>query len=234
MKVGIMQPYVFPYLGYFQLINAVDKFIIYDDVNFIKQGWINRNRILLNNQGFLYTIPLKDASSYKLIKDVEVDEKYFETWKRKFYKSIEQAYRKAPYYEVVNALIKNVFESAPASISAIAIQSIRASLEYIEIDSEIILSSTIYTNTHLSGQDRVIDICLQTKATQYINAEGGKELYRKEDFKRNGIVLNFLKANEIRYKQYNEGFIPSLSFIDVMMFNNKEEIKRMLSNFSLT
>lgn len=89
MKIAIMQPYIFPYIGYFQLINAVDKFIIYDDVNYIKQGWINRNKILLNNEDYLFTFPLKNASSYKKINEIELSENLYSKWKIKFFKTLE-------------------------------------------------------------------------------------------------------------------------------------------------
>lgn len=232
MKVAIMQPYFFPYLGYFQLINAVDRFIIYDDVNFIKQGWINRNNILLNEMSFLFTVPLKNVSSFKLIKDTYVDEKSFEVWKIKFYKNVENAYKKKPNYKTVFAIINDVLNSS-LNISTLARESIIACAKYIGIKTEIIYSSSVFNNNHLSGQQRILDICKQTNATEYINAEGGMNLYSREDFKDQNIILKFLKMNDVCYYQGTKVFVPNLSIIDVMMFNDKEQINNLISEYRL-
>ena len=87
MKLAIMQPYIFPYLGYFQLLNSVDHFVFYDDVNFIKGGWVNRNQLLINNQNKFFTVPLKKIISFTPINEVEIHKKLYPNWRSKFYNS---------------------------------------------------------------------------------------------------------------------------------------------------
>ena len=233
MKIAIMQPYFFPYIGYFQLINAVDKFIIYDDVTFIKQGWINRNSILADGSALLFSIPLNGASSYKLIRDISINELLYDKWKKKFYKTLDQYYKKAPYYEKVLSIIKIALESKHQLISAVALCSIKAVCEYLAIETEIAETVDKYSNNYLKGEDRIIDICRQEAATVYINAEGGSLLYSRNTFKENGIELSFIKSNNIVYKQFDNSFVPWLSIIDVMMFNHKSIIQHMLRSCNL-
>ncbi len=226
-----MQPYLFPYIGYYQLINAVDKFIVYDDVAFIKQGWINRNNILLNNQKYLFFAPVKAISSFKIISETEIDYKF--DWIRKTVLTFEQAYKKAPFYKEVMPVIESVFLSKKETISQLAIESLIQVSNYLGIKTEIQKTSSVYNNQILKGKDRVIDICKIEKAKVYVNPIGGQELYQREDFLANEIRLNFIKTNLIEYKQYNNEFIPWLSMIDVLMFNSKEEINIMLNQYEL-
>lgn len=234
MKIGLMQPYLFPYLGYFQLINHVDKFILYDDVNFIKQGWINRNRILLNGNPFLFTIPLGKESSFKLIKETQTTEKLFKEWKMKFDKNLLQAYKGAPYFEIVHDLILNCFRINSLDIAELACESINLVCDYLGINTERFKSSTRnYCNTNLKGSDRVIDICLKECANDYFNQIGGKELYSRESFLEKGLDLHFMSPQLKPYRQFNNDFIPSLSIIDVLMFNSIGQILEMLKDYDL-
>ncbi len=230
MKLGIMQPYFFPYIGYWQLINAVDKYVVYDDVNFIKGGWINRNNILLNGSKHLITIPLEKASPFKLINEISVTGN--EVLKNKLIKTIKSAYIKAPFYEQVMPQIETlIFENS--SISELNFNIILTIQKYLDIQTEIFLSSQIKKNNELKGQDKVIDIVHIMGAEEYINAMGGQELYSKDNFAKEKIKLSFLKPNEIRYKQFKNIFVPNLSIIDVMMFNSPEQIKDMLDDYTL-
>ena len=231
MKIGIMQPYIFPYIGYFQLINAVDKFVIYDDVNFINKGWINRNRILNNGKDSLFSIPLKDASQNKLISEIEVN--WDNNWKIKFLKTLEQCYKKAPFYNEALLIVEETLKVEKATISGISDHNLRLICSYLGIETEIISSSVIYQNTHLKAQDRILDICLQEKATQYINPIGGLELYDKDIFTDKDIKMNFIKSHSVEYSQFKNEFVPWLSMIDVLMFNSKEKIKEFLDNYEL-
>ncbi len=231
MTLGIMQPYIFPYIGYFQLINSVDKFVIYDDVNFINKGWINRNRILNNGKESLFSIPLKEASQNKLINEIEVN--WDNSWKNKFLKTLEQCYKKAPFYQDVLPLIEQTISLDNEVISKVIENNLKLVCEYLAIKTEIISSSSIYKNTHLKAQERILDICLQERATQYVNPIGGLELYDKDFFEAKNIELNFIKSNPIEYKQYKNEFVPWLSMIDILMFNSKEEIKSLLNSYEL-
>ena len=231
MKIGIMQPYIFPYIGYFQLINAVDKFILYDDVNFINKGWINRNRMLNNGKDSLFSIPLKEASQNKLINKIEVN--WDSAWKSKFLKTLEQCYKKAPFYQETLLIIQQTLNVDNEPISKIVEHNLRLICKYLDIKTEIVSSSAIYQNSHLKAQERILAICLQEKATQYINPIGGLELYDKDFFEAQNIQLNFIKSKLIQYPQFKNEFVPWLSMIDVLMFNSKEEIISFINNYEL-
>jgi len=233
MKIAVMQPYIFPYIGYFQLVRAVDKFIFYDDVNFIKQGWINRNRILSNGEDLLFTIPLDNASSFKLINETLINDKLFPKWKQKFIRTIEQNYKKAPYYNEVSALVFDIFRLETNSISEIAINSVVRVSAYLQLNTEFAISSKEYNNSSLDREARLIDLCQIENASHYINPIGGKGLYTKDVFAENGIELSFINSLYIKYNQFNEDFVPWLSIIDVLMFNSIDEVKAMLDNFEL-
>lgn len=231
MKVGIMQPYIFPYIGYFQLIHSVDKLVIYDDVNFINKGWINRNRILNNGKDSLFTIPLKEASQNRLINEIDVN--WDDAWKSKFLKTLEQCYKKAPFYQEALSIIEQTFNIDNEPISKVIEHNLRLICEYLDIKTKIVSSSATYQNTHLKAQERILDICLQEKASQYINPIGGVELYNKDFFEAKNINLNFIKSMPIEYPQFKNEFVPWLSMIDVLMFNSKEKIKEFLDNYEL-
>jgi hypothetical protein len=233
MKIAIMQPYLFPYFGYFQLINAVDKFIVYDDVNFIKQGWINRNTILVNNLPYLFTVPLDNQSSFEKINNVKIQKRIYYNWSNKFLKTIEQNYGKAPFYNDVILLLRNIFQIEDEYISSIAVKSLKLVSEFIGINTVFEDSSVIYGNQYLSSQVRILDICMKEQANYYVNLIGGIDLYSKEDFAEKGIVLNFIKSKKVEYRQFNDDFVPNLSIIDILMFNDVSSIKRILNNYEL-
>jgi hypothetical protein len=157
MKVGIMQPYFFPYIGYYQLIQAVDKFILLDDVNFIKRGWINRNRIAVNKHEHLFTIPLEKTSQNKLIKDIEVSDAF--NWRATLLKTISYNYKKAPYYAVAFPLIEDIILYNERQLSGFLYYSLTRILDYLDVRTTIVYSSRVYNNSEFKGQERIIDIC---------------------------------------------------------------------------
>ena len=231
MRIAIMQPYFLPYVGYLQLMNAVDKFVLYDDVNYINKGWINRNRLLVNGKEYLFTVPLKEASQNKLINEIELGND--PQWRGKLLKTIEQAYKKAPYYPTVLGIIEKILNLEAQTISQLIAGSLEILKQYLAIPTELVLSSTIYQNGHLKAQARILDICLQEKASQYINPIGGVELYDKAIFAKNGIQLNFIKSKPVEYQQFKNDFVPWLSVIDLMMFNDVLTIQGFLGEFEL-
>ena len=228
MKMAIMQPYFVPYIGYFQLINAVDKFVIYDDVNFIKQGWINRNRILINRQIHYLSINLKGASSFKNINNIEID-----FYPQKTLKTIYQAYSKAPLFEKVYSLIEKIIQYDSNNLAEFVANSIFECCQYMGIRTFIERSSQLNIGKNLFGQKRVIEICKYFNANQYINAIGGKELYQKNVFQKEKLELHYLKTNFTEYNQFSHQFISGLSIIDIMMFNTVEQLNEMLINYDL-
>ncbi len=226
-----MQPYFFPYIGYWQLINAVDKFILYDDVAYINRGWVNRNRILLNGKPFFLTIPLCDASQNKLINQVQVS--IDERAKRKILETIRHCYHKAPFFETIYPVFERVINQDETNLSKFLEFSIRSVCNYLDIKTELICSSSIPKDDSLRGQDKVIHICKLLGAEEYINSFGGRHLYSPEEFQKNGLKLSFLEPEKILYPQYKNEFVPNLSIIDVLMFNSKKTIKSFLSMYKL-
>ena len=233
MKVAIMQPYIFPYIGYFQLINAVDKFIFYDDVNYIKRGWINRNQILVNNKSFLFSIPLQNASQNKLINEIQlaIDKK----WLNRFYSTLESNYKKAPFFEETYQLIQSIFSSEHKYIADLSIDSVISISNHLEISTVFEKSSvTFFKSKGMEKANRLIEISKQCEADAYINPSGGKELYNKGYFNKKDVDLFFIENNISPYPQFKKDIVSGLSIIDVMMFNSKEEIKIMLNQYKLT
>lgn len=231
VKIGVMQPYIFPYIGYFQLINLVDKFVFYDDVNFKKRSWINRNKILINNKGFLFTIPLSQSSQNISINKICISHNY--NWKRKFLLSLEKSYHRAPFFKEIFSIVQQVFSKEKKMISEMCIESVTSVLAYLDIQTLIIKSSSIYQNKHMKGQDRIIDICKKENSDIYYNLIGGLKLYDREKFFSNGISLKFIRAHKSNYKQFTDVHTPNLSILDILMFNSKEQIKTMLDSYNI-
>ena len=231
MKLGIMQPYFVPYIGYWQLLNAVDKYVIYDDVNFINRGWINRNRILVNGSPKYFNVPLQGKSQNKLINEVTVNNDPILVAKN--LRAIDGAYKKAPFFNDVYPIVEKILNCSKSNIAEYNAYSFNVLCEYLDISTTMILSSSIDKNTSLKGQEKIIDICRQLNATEYYNAIGGRELYSQSAFEANNIKLHFLNTKSIEYKQFNNTFVPNLSIIDVMMFNDKNTITRMLNMYTL-
>lgn len=232
MKVGIMQPYFFPYIGYFQLINSVDEFVIYDNIQFTKKGWINRNRILVNGKADYITLPIKKDSH-----DLNVKQRLLsETWsfeRKKILNRIVESYRKAPQFEQVYPLLENCLNAEISNLFDFIHNSLIETLSYLSITTKITISSSIRIDHELKSEIKVLEICKTKKAHTYINSIGGTELYKKDSFESNGIKLQFQESKPINYSQFNNEFIPWLSIIDVLMFNTKEEVRFFLNNYNL-
>lgn len=226
-----MQPYLFPYIGYFQLMNAVDRFVVFDDVNFINKGWINRNRILVNGKAHLFTVPLKNASQNTLIKDLQlaVDDK----WKINFLRTLELAYKRALFFDKVFEIVKEVIITKSKFIKEWHLKSLALIKNYLGMNAALVETSTKYNNRNLKGQERILDICIKENADHYINPIGGQELYDRQLFYNKDIKLNFLKSEEIVYQQFKNEFVPLLSIIDAMMFNSKSIIEKYLIQYEL-
>jgi hypothetical protein len=245
MKLGIMQPYFFPYIGYFQLIKSVDKYIIYDNLNFIKEAWVNRNRVLVKNSGFsLITVPLVSKSSFTKIKDIKID--ISKNWKNKITKTLELNYSKAPMFKYVFPLINSMFNFETDSLTKFNSNSIKEicrylnirtiieddSAKYFSIENEILTSESNKENIDIKII-RVFKICKFEGANIFHNAIGGISLYPRELFLSENIELKFIKTKLFTYKQFDNEFIPDLSIIDVLMFNSIDKINEFLNEFEL-
>jgi hypothetical protein len=226
MRLAVMQPYFFPYVGYFQLIGLVDKFVFYDDVNYIKNGWINRNRILTGGQAQYLTVPLAGASPFQKINEVMVAND--KIWRKKSIERLRHSYAKAPFFSDVNELVCNVLAADEVSIAALAKKSVVDVSEYLGLGTQFVDSSVQYGNSSLTGQSRVIDICRLEGARTYTNPPGGKDLYDAQQFAASGVELRFLQPALPPYPQFADDFVTGLSIIDVLMFNDKRAVRDML------
>lgn len=231
-RVAIMQPYAFPYIGYFHLIHASDMFVFYDDVNYIKRGWINRNNLLQTNRSFRFSIPISKPSQSRPINETELALE--QGWIDHFRTQLAHAYRKAPHYETVNTLILSVLEQDHRTIAQLAQSSIIAIQDYLELPFKHVSSSSAFPDSH--GQERSERLIHITKALgseHYINSPGGEALYSKDYFQQHGIKLSFIQSEAITYKQFDQTFVPSLSIIDVLMFNEPEQARALCGAYTL-
>lgn len=228
MRIAVMQPYFFPYIGYFQLIHAVDAFVVYDDVNYIKGGWINRNRILRDGNTELLSLHTSGASQNKLINQVNVGNNH-----RKLLKTIEQRYGKAPRFKSVFPVIDRILNFDEKNLASFLFLQLREICRYLRLEPRWEISSELSKDTSLKGQDKIIDICEVLGSSHYINAIGGKALYEHQAFRDRGIRLSFLESKSTSYRQFSDEFTPSLSIIDVLMFNDLEACRKLLGEYSL-
>lgn len=228
MSCAIMQPYLFPYLGYYQLVYSAEKFVFYDDVNFIKRGYINRNNILVNGIAQRFTIPVPGATQNEKINTFE-----FSTDVKKVLKTIEQSYKKAPYFQEVYKIVEAVLTSKNRSVTDICRLSVEKVFDYLDIRKQYYISSELEYDRDISAADKLISISKNLNCTHYINSPGGIELYNKDYFKERGIDLSFIQMVASTYSQNGDNFVPYLSMIDVLMWNNKEQVKRLLEQYEL-
>lgn len=224
-----MQPYFFPYIGYFQLMNAVDEFVIYDNIEFTKKGWINRNRILVGGKDSYITLPLKKDSDYLDIRDRYLAESW-PSERRKMLNRILESYRKSPNFSTIFPVIESAILFEDTNLFKFILNSLNIIREFLEIKTSFVVSSSIRIDHGLKSSEKVIAICKAMNASEYINPVGGFALYDREIFRRQKIEVRFLKANEFSYGQYKNEFVPWLSIIDVMMFNTKEELKKIFND----
>jgi hypothetical protein len=232
MRIAIIQPYLFPYPGYFQLMDASDHFILLDDVNYINRGWINRNNILVQEKPFRFTLPLQKVSQNKKINETLIapDAK----WKNKFMGTLHMAYHQSPYYPEVIELIKTIIYFDELRLSIFLQNSLVSIVAFIGMEPRIISLSSAGAQTGLKGQERILDLCSTFKANEYINLPGGKHLYNPDEFARRSIRLLFIEPHLPVYPQSNQhAFIPGLSIIDVLMNNSKESARKMVKDYDI-
>lgn len=227
MKLAIMQPYFFPYIGYFQLIAAVDLFIVYDNIKYTKKGWINRNRMLQNGKPVTFSLPLKGDSDFLDIQERELAETFN---RKKLLNQFSAAYRRAPYFAETFPLIEKIVLNKQTNLFQYVHNSIVSTCKHLDITTEIKASSGVAIDHSLKNQDKVIAFCEQVGAITYVNAIGGKDLYSVETFREKGIGLKFIQSKPFEYTQFGDAFVPWLSIIDVLMLNPLQTIRACISN----
>ena len=231
-KTAIMQPYFLPYLGYWQLVSSVDEFVVYDNIEYTKNSWFNRNRILENGHDRLFTIPVKKDSDYLMVNQRYLSDESDREIAR-ILRIIESNYKKAPQFASVYSLIEECFLFSDKNLFEHIFNSIKVICSFLDIDTKLIISSEVPIDHSLKAEKRVLAICQAQKTETYINAIGGQELYDADEFKSNDIDLKFIKSRDIEYRQFGDPFVEGLSVIDIMMFNDREKVKQLLKEYTL-
>jgi len=225
MTLGIMQPYFLPYIGYWQLMASVDRFVIYDNVKYTKKGWINRNRFLLNGAPEYFTVPLKSAPDTSTIAERELAGDYD---RDKLLRSLAAAYRKAPRFTEVFPVVEQIVQARAVNLFEYLHHSLVVMAAFLEIDTPIVISSTIAIDHNLQAENKVLALCRAAGADRYLNPIGGQELYSGKSFAAAGVTLEFLQSRTIEYPQLGAPFVPSLSILDVLMFNDRPVVRGLL------
>lgn len=231
-----MQPYLFPYVGYFQLAMACDVFVFLEDVTYIKQGWINRNRLLQKATPVWFTVPLSSAGSHALIRDIAIDGRRYAHWRTKFFAFLQHEYRKAANFARVLSLLENVFPNVlqpSAGIATVAAQSVALTLAYLGIPFNPAQSSQLPNSTSARGVDRVLQICGHYGARTYVNSAGGRTLYEAPLFQQHGYELKFIKpgARALQLAAGPDG--SQLSLLHGLMHHDPAFITEALTDFEL-
>lgn len=222
MKLAIMQPYFLPYIGYFQLIAAVDQFVIYDNIKYTKKGWINRNRFLLNGASATFSIPLAKDSDLLDVRGRSISPSY---QRDGLIRQFDAAYRKAPQFQAVRDAISRVIRCEATNLFDYILNATQSICELLGIETKIIISSGIGIDHQLRSEDKVLAICAQLGAGEYLNSIGGLELYSRERFQSRGVQLNFIKPRTMEYPQFGNAFVENLSIVDVLMFNPLDAVR---------
>ncbi|MCP1605354.1 WbqC family protein [Pseudomonas citronellolis] len=223
MILAVMQPYFFPYLGYYQLAGSVDHFVFLDDVAFIRRGFIHRNNILLDGQPFRFTLPVAGASQ-----NMRIDQHHFVGEHDKFLQVLRHAYRQAPFFDEVFALVESICRMPEQSVASVCAASIQAVFAYLGRPFSVSFASQ--KPSALRGQERILELCRLFGADTYHNASGGRSLYSAAAFREQHVQLRFVHGCFPAYQQQKvENFMPGLSMIDVLMHNPPQAVERMLS-----
>ncbi|WP_313114925.1 WbqC family protein [Aequorivita sediminis] len=232
-KIGIMQPYFLPYIGYFQLMEMVDEFVIYDNIEFSKASWIRRNRMLQNGKDAFFTLPLKKDSDF-----LDVDQRYlvenFDKEAGRLLRRIKANYSKAPYFNDFFPVVEKIICYEERNLFDYILNSVYCIKDYLKIETPIKVFSKLGKDVHLlRAQDKVIGVCKALQATHYINSFGGKHLYDSESFEQENLELLFFRTSQIEYSQFENNFIPFLSIMDVCMFNDVSQVSEFLKHYEI-
>ncbi|TYA56639.1 WbqC family protein [Formosa maritima] len=234
MKVAIMQPYFMPYLGYIAIINYVDEFILFDTPQFIRHGWIERNKVLkLDGDTMYIKVPLVKHARNTTIENVIINNNL--SWKHKIISQLDHYKKRAPYYKNVIALLHEIFDEEYSSIVSLNYKSLQILCRYLGIITPISIWSEMKVEIdEVKAPDEwALHICKALKYDTYVNLPGGRSFFDVQKYEREGISLSFLELEPTQYKQFSNVFVPFLSIIDVLMFNDVSQVKEMLKNFNL-
>jgi hypothetical protein len=232
--LAVMQPYFFPYIGYFQLVARSDLFVFYDDVQFARNsrsGWMNRNAVLLNGAPHWLTYPISKGHQLELIRERRY--RAADEDRQKVRNLLTSAYRRAPNFAPVFALVEEILEFPDVRVGAFNANLVERLAQYLGLTTRFMSSSDLAYDRERKGPERILAICEALGARAYVNAIGGMELYDPVLFEARGVELRFLRPAVRPYRQFGEGFVPNLSIIDVLMFCPADEVRAMLAEHEL-
>jgi WbqC-like protein family len=231
MKVAIMQPYFVPYIGYFQLINYVDLFVVYDNIEYTKKGWFARNRILQSGESEMISLPIAKGPDDAFVVNRRLADSFHQKDKIKLKNKLQENYRKAPFFKETMQVVEEIWDCPATNLFDFIYSSLCITTKHLSINTPIKISSEIDIDHNLRAEQKVLAICENLGATAYVNPIGGVELYSAETFQQKNIELKFLKANNFGYAQFSgHDYVPFLSILDIMMFNDLEQIKHYLNH----
>lgn len=225
-----MQPYFLPYVGYWQLLAAVDQFVIYDNIQYTKKGWINRNRFLRNGADAYFTVPLKKGSDFLTIAERTIADDFDPD---QMLEQLASAYRKAPSFAAVFPVLETIVRCGQRNLFEYLHHGLRVTAGYLDIRTPLIVSSTVPIDHTLKAEGKVIALSVALGATRYVNFVGGRALYSAPAFAERGVDLRFIQSRPIEYRQYADPFVPSLSILDVMMFNSRDAVRELVGAYDL-
>lgn len=231
MIVALMQPYFFPYIGYFSLMAAADVFLAYDNVQYTRPGWINRNRILRDGMPDWWTAVVTDAPH-----TADINQRHYRDWptqRRRMLDLLAQRYRRAPHREAGLALVEQALAADEDNVARCNTRLLAVLADALDLGCRIEFASDVPHDPALRGVDRVLAICAAMGATTYVNSPGGMALYRPADFEACGIALRFVQPEPEPYAQFGESFVPWLSIVDALMFLPLPEVARRVRQFRL-
>lgn len=228
MRLAVMQPYFLPYAGYFMLLRAVDRFVAFDDVQYVNRGWVNRNRLLLGGRPQRFSLPIEKASRRARICDRKLAPDG--RWRRTWLELVRHAYARAPQYRRVRELLETILDG-PVGLADFLIRSLRLVCDHIGLTTPITRSSAVALDA--SGRAKIPALCRHFGADCYVNPKGGAALYDEDAFAARGVTLRFLDMRDVRYAQFGQAFVPNLSILDTLMFNDPEHCRALLARYSL-
>ena len=225
-KISVMQPYFFPYLGYWQLLHEVDTFICFDDVNFINKGWINRNKIIMNGQETMITLNLSKASQNKKINEIDIFGN-----NESMLKTIDLSYRRSLNYLLLMPILEGILRFEEKNLAIFLANSIHKISALLKINTTIISSSEF--GLPFSGKEKIIPMCKVQNGAHYVNPIGGIDLYKHDEFNAHGLRLSFLQSDILPYSQNSKLFISKISIIDFLMNVAEENWTKHLNSYRL-
>jgi hypothetical protein len=232
LVAAVMQPYLLPYVGYFQLVRLADEFVLHDDVQYIKGGWINRNRMLVNGASAWFTLSVRHADHA-----LPICERQWHDAKREsqaLLRRFDAAYRRAPHCAEVMPIIRAALAFPSDNVADSLAHCLGVVCHHLGLTTHVRSSRTLGLGPALAGQDRVLEICARLGATAYVNLPGGVDLYDPAAFGVRGLKLNFIQPALAPYPQLGAAFVAGLSIVDVLMFNSRDRVREMLADYTLT